>query len=60
MSDLNRVAELIRAGEISQARLILLDVLASDRQNEQAWLYMAACAENKTEFEQSLQQALVH
>jgi hypothetical protein len=58
MSDLNRVVELIKAGDTSQARLILLDILASDRQNEQAWLYLAACAENKTEFEQSVKRVL--
>lgn len=58
MADLNQIAELIKAGEKTQARQQLLNLLSQDRRNERAWLYMAACAASKAEFEQSLFQVL--
>jgi hypothetical protein len=58
MSDLKRILDLIRADEKPQARRLLLELLKTDRRNEQAWLYLAACAANKREFEASIQQVL--
>lgn len=58
MSDLNQIAELIKVGDKAQARQLLLNALRQDRGSEQAWLFLAACATNRTEFEQSLLQVL--
>jgi len=58
MSEVSNVLDLIKAGNKAQARQILIETLQVDRDNEQAWLYMAACAANKAEFEQSIQQVL--
>ncbi|MFP4323154.1 MAG: hypothetical protein ACLFTK_11935, partial [Anaerolineales bacterium] len=56
--DMNQIVSLIKAGEKLQAREQLLGILRQDPHNDQAWLYMAACARNKTEFAHSVQRAL--
>ena len=56
--NLSRIASLIRANNKPQARQELIEILREDPTNDQAWLYMAACAANKAEFERSIQQAL--
>lgn len=58
MSDLNRAIELIKNGQKTTARHILISLLRQDRHNEQAWLYLAACATTKSEFSQSIQEVL--
>ncbi len=58
MSDLNRAIELIKNGQKTTARHILISLLKQDRHNEQAWLYLAACATTKSEFSQSIQEVL--
>jgi hypothetical protein len=57
-TDLNNVLELIKAGQKSEARQLLLSVLKTHPRSEEGWLYMAACAESKAEFESSVLQVL--
>ncbi|MBI5928701.1 MAG: hypothetical protein HY862_05295 [Chloroflexi bacterium] len=58
MSDLQQVVALIKAGEKVQARKQLLAILAEDRNNEKAWVYMALCAANREELVASVRHAL--
>ncbi len=58
MSDLNRAIDLMKRGQKPQARQIILTLLRENRQDEQAWLYLAACATSKSEFAESIQQVL--
>ncbi len=56
--DLNQIISMIRAGEKEEARARLLQVLQQDPKNEQAWFAMAACARNRAEYGQCIQQTL--
>src|SRR5688572_138284 len=58
MPDLNEIASLINAGRKDQARQQLMEMLSTNPGNDQAWVYMAAVAKNKAEFEQSVRRAL--
>ncbi|KAB2858877.1 MAG: hypothetical protein F9K46_11380 [Anaerolineae bacterium] len=58
MSDLEQVVALIRAGKKVEARKQLLTILADDRENERAWVYMALCAANREELVASVRHAL--
>lgn len=58
MSDLDQVVALIKAGEKVEARKRLLVILAQDRNNEKAWVYMALCAANRQELVASVRHAL--
>ncbi len=58
MSDLEQVVALIKAGKKVEARRQLLTILADDRDNERAWVYMALCAANREELVASVRHAL--
>lgn len=58
MADLQEIVQLIKSGRKDQARQQLLDYLQTNRADEQAWLYMASVASNKTEFMKSVQRVL--
>lgn len=58
MDDIRKAIDYIKAGEKGEARRILANILKTDPDNEQAWLYMASCARTKEEYRQSIQRVL--
>lgn len=58
MSDLQEAIALFKAGKKAEARAILMPFLKTHRDNEKAWVYMAACAANRKELEISVRNVL--
>lgn len=56
--ELKRAAELIKMGNKAAAREIVMAALREQHGSQQAWLMMAACAQNREEFALSLGRVL--
>jgi Tol biopolymer transport system component len=58
VDDIRQAIDYIKAGEKGEARRILANILKTNPDHEQAWLYMASCARTKEEYRQSIQRVL--
>lgn len=58
MTDLRKAVELIKNGQKTEARRIVLQALSTDQDNIKAWLCLTRCAVNRDQFDISVRNVL--
>lgn len=58
MSDINDAHKLIEAGQLEEARDVLVDILYEDYDNVEAWLLLTQCPQDHEEYARAIREVL--